>query len=70
MLQNFHNELDKDIMEECNVCKERWFNIGISKGICARCRCGDNNRVEDKPELFSKENLMDPVAAYQNICQL
>jgi len=30
----------------------------ISK--CARCRRRDNNRAEDEPELFSKENLMDP----------
>ena len=70
MLQNFYNKLDKDIMEECNVYKEKWFNIGISKGIYARCCCRDNNRVKDKPELFSKENFMDLVAAYQNICQL
>jgi len=60
MLQSFHEELDKDIPEECSVCNERWFNMGISNGICIRCRRRDKNKAEDEPELFSKENLMDP----------
>jgi hypothetical protein len=60
LLQSFHEELDKDVLEECRVCQERWFNMDISGGICARCRRRDKNRAEDEPELFSKDNLMDP----------
>ena len=55
MLQSFHEELNKDILEECSVCNERWFNMGISNGICARCCQRDKNTAEDEPELFSKE---------------
>jgi hypothetical protein len=47
-------------MEECNVCHEKWFNIGVRGGICARCRYRDRKRAEDEPDLFSKENFMDP----------
>jgi hypothetical protein len=60
MLKNFHEKLDKDILEECSVCNKRWFNMGISSGICARCRRKDKDKAEDEPKLFSKENLMDP----------
>jgi hypothetical protein len=47
-------------MEECNVCLEKWFNIGVRGGIYARCCCRDKKRAEDEPNLFSKENFMDP----------
>jgi hypothetical protein len=47
-------------MEECNVCLEKWFNIGVRGGICARCHYRDKKRAKDKPNLFSKENFMDP----------
>jgi hypothetical protein len=60
MLQSFHKQLDNDTMEECNVCLEKWFNIGVRGGICARCRRRDKKRAEDEPDLFSKENFMDP----------
>jgi len=44
--------------------------MGISKGICIRCRRRDKNKAEDEPELFSKENLMDPGSVPEHLLAL
>lgn len=41
--------------------------MDITRGICARCRCQDEKRAEDEPELFSKENLIDPSSVPEHL---
>jgi hypothetical protein len=70
MLRSFHKELYKDIMEECDMCKEKWFNMGIREGICGKCRRRDKKKADDEPALFSKENFMDPGTVPEHLPKL
>jgi hypothetical protein len=56
----FHEYLSKQEMETCTRCKERWFQMGLSNGVCGACLKRDRNLQEGEPFLFSKENNMDP----------
>ncbi|KAH7012409.1 hypothetical protein B0J12DRAFT_705932 [Macrophomina phaseolina] len=39
LIQDFHRDLDKDQLQTCTRCQERWFNMRLSnEGICYRCR--------------------------------
>ncbi|KAK4699420.1 ATP-dependent DNA helicase PIF1, partial [Phenoliferia sp. Uapishka_3] len=60
LLENFQRKMGEEKMEECSVCEERWFGMGLNSkrkegelGECARCR-------KDKKDVkkFSKENNM------------
>ena len=59
----FHEYLSKQEMETCTRCKERWFQMGLSNGICGACLKRDRNLQEGEPFLFSKENNLDPGVA-------
>ena len=58
--KEMHEELASYKMEDCNVCKERWFemNIGVRSGKCQRCA---SERLDKNiPHTFSPENDMHP----------
>jgi hypothetical protein len=59
----FHEYLSKQEMETCTRCKERWFQMGLSNGVCGACLKRDRNLQEGEPFLFSKENNLDPGVA-------
>jgi hypothetical protein len=44
--------------------------MDISRGICARCRRQGKNRADDEPELFSRDNLMDPGSVPEHLSAL
>jgi hypothetical protein len=56
----FHEYLSKQQMETCTRCKERWFQMGLSNGVCGACLRQDRNLQEGEPSLFGPENNMDP----------
>jgi hypothetical protein len=29
LIQNFYHKLEQDIREECSICRELWFNMGL-----------------------------------------
>jgi hypothetical protein len=33
MVKNFQDELDRDILESCSRCNERWFNMSILREL-------------------------------------
>ena len=58
--RDMHNELASYEMEDCKVCKERWFemNVGVRSGKCQRCA---TERLDKNiPATFSPENDMHP----------
>lgn len=59
LIENFKESMEKERMETCNRCQERWFNMKLAvAGVCNRCR---KTRDEDKqPYLMSNDNDMDP----------
>jgi hypothetical protein len=59
LLQKFKAELDKDIMAECAVCKERWFDIKLRDGVCTSCTNKDKVRRPEEPFFFSATNDLD-----------
>jgi hypothetical protein len=66
LIQNFHRKLEQDIREECIICREFWFNMGLKSGICRRRTYRDKKKADNAPFLLSRENMMDPgdVPAY------
>jgi hypothetical protein len=61
LLQKFHEELSSITMEECNSCREKWFDMDVHDGVCRRCR------KPDKANLFSDTNHMDPGPSIQQL---
>jgi len=61
LLQDFHRRLDRDVMETCSRCDERWFHMGMNNDdVCAACQKVDRDLDADEPFLFSDENDMNP----------
>ncbi|EIW68278.1 hypothetical protein TREMEDRAFT_63451 [Tremella mesenterica DSM 1558] len=61
LIDNFHKQLERIQMEYCATCKERWFELKVSNGMCARCRRGGRNNL-------SAENNMDPGLSLPQLC--
>lgn len=60
-IQLFQSKLGELSMEECTQCKERWFNMKVSRGICHACTLRDSTQRRGAgPALFSDANNMDP----------
>ncbi|KID80837.1 ATP-dependent DNA helicase PIF1 [Metarhizium guizhouense ARSEF 977] len=59
-INTFHEYLSNQKMETCARCKERWFQMGLSNGVCGACSRRDRNLPGGVPFLFSKDNNMDP----------
>ena len=61
-IKEFHEEVDRSIMEVCDRCKERWFDMVLREGVCKRCRTARDKRLvgDGEPFLMSAENEMDP----------
>ncbi|OXV12228.1 hypothetical protein Egran_00009 [Elaphomyces granulatus] len=44
-LEGFHHALPQQVLEMCQRCKEKWFNMGLDhEGICGRCKRVDKNQ--------------------------
>jgi hypothetical protein len=52
LIQNFHHKLEQDIREECRICRELWFNMGLKNGICRRCTYRDKKKADDAPSSY------------------
>ncbi|CAA9956395.1 Helitron helicase domain protein [Pyrenophora teres f. maculata] len=66
LLNNFHEQLDKEKMETCACCDEKWFHMGLNDDrVCTSCINADKELDEDMPFLYSGANDMDlgPAAA-------
>ncbi|KID78675.1 ATP-dependent DNA helicase PIF1 [Metarhizium guizhouense ARSEF 977] len=59
-INTFHEYLSSQEMETCARCRERWFQMRISNGVCGACLRRDMNLQGGAPFLFSKDNNMDP----------
>ena len=68
-------------MEKCNQCHEKWFDLNVQHGACAKCRKDDkykpsNNMFSgipppDLPELSQiEEMLISPVHALIQLWQV
>jgi hypothetical protein len=55
-VQQWQRHLDGEQMYYCQQCKELWFNIKLTDGLCQRCF----NDKANQPPLYSFENHMDP----------
>ena len=59
-----HETLNSMMMEQCKICHERWFDLGVGPitGRCERCSRDMKNLKKQKgvPLTFSYENNMDP----------
>lgn len=49
--------MDAQQMHYCERCKELWFDIKLSDGVCNRCHQKDHGQ---SPYLYSHDNRMDP----------
>ena len=65
LLQNFHNALSSITMEECILCREKWFDMDVNpEDICRRCR------NPDKAKVFSAANHMNPGPSIQELARI
>jgi hypothetical protein len=61
LLQDFHSKLNKDKLETCLRCDEKWFRMGLNNDmICNSCVKADSKLDEGLPFLYSADNEMDP----------
>ncbi|RXK41116.1 hypothetical protein M231_01519 [Tremella mesenterica] len=60
LIDNFYAALDEETLEECSICKERWFGLGVIEGVCCRCR--------KDPHRWGASNCLDPGPSLQKIC--
>jgi hypothetical protein len=61
LLQNLYERLDKEVMDQCNRCDEKWCRLGVNTdGVCAGCVKADRDLDPEEPFLFINDNLMDP----------
>ncbi|KAK1917295.1 hypothetical protein P3342_000008 [Pyrenophora teres f. teres] len=61
LLNNFREQLDKEKMETCARCDEKWFHMGLNDDrVCTSCINADKELDEDMPFLYSGANDMDP----------
>lgn len=61
LLNDFPEKLDKEEMEECSRCQEKWFHMGLdSDRVCNSCQKVDKGLDDDLPFLYSRANEMDP----------
>jgi ATP-dependent DNA helicase PIF1 len=61
LLEKFHEELSSITMQECNRCREKWFDMDVRNSICQRCR------NPNKANVFSDTNHMDPGPSIQQL---
>ena len=59
-IKQFNAALNGMIMETCQRCRERWFEMKLKDGVCDRCFRADQRRSVDEPFLYSEGNRMDP----------
>ncbi|CAE6994931.1 hypothetical protein PTTW11_00008 [Pyrenophora teres f. teres] len=60
LLNNFHEQLDKEKMETCARCDEKWFHIGLNDDrVCTSCINADKELDEDMLFLYSGANDID-----------
>lgn len=52
-------------MEECYRCKEKWFDLDVEGGVCARCRRLDVQKLVDEPFLYTMDSNLDPDDNFQ-----
>lgn len=58
-IQSWMSYIDRQEMQYCNRCKERWFDVwSDNDGVCQRCHARDRNA--NGVFLMSLENCMDP----------
>lgn len=61
LLQGLHKRMDKDVMETCSRCNERWFKIGLNGDqVCTACIKVDQDIDPHEPYMFSPQNNMNP----------
>jgi hypothetical protein len=61
LLQNFHARMDKEEMETCSRCNERWFKMRLNgDNVCKDCIKVDRDVDPDEPFMFTYANLLDP----------
>jgi ATP-dependent DNA helicase PIF1 len=63
LLETFHQAIERETMEICDRCNERWFNMSLDdNNVCIKCRLADSStkRDEDEPFLYSSLNNADP----------
>lgn len=58
-MAEFHDEVDGDECAECPRCRRRWFDVGLTRGICNKCHSADDCKRPDEPFFWSKENTLD-----------
>lgn len=52
LLQKFRDAVMAIQIEECEACREEWFDLGVKDGKCKKCQKGNIR--------FAAENNMDP----------
>jgi ATP-dependent DNA helicase PIF1 len=61
LFNDFHKKPDKEQLQTCSCCQEKWFHMGLNEHrICSSCQKADNDINEDLPYLYSAANDMDP----------
>jgi ATP-dependent DNA helicase PIF1 len=81
LLENCRNKLMDITMDSCDLCHEKWFNLGVENGVCVNCKKGSkfqasNNmypgdRASHLPELTQMEEmLISPVHALVQLWQI
>lgn len=63
LLQNFHRQIGKEVMEMCSRCDKKWFRLKLTQqGVCEDCVRVDKDvpGTEDEPFLYTHANSMDP----------
>lgn len=64
-IQDFQEALNREMMEECGRCKEKWVGLKAKNDICQRCHKVDESKLEEEPFLFSTEDNLDPGPGFQ-----
>ena len=60
LLQQFNKKLDREVLAYCTSCKEKWFDMRLSEGVCIACRARDRgDSVPQEIPFFSAENHLD-----------
>jgi hypothetical protein len=61
ILESFHRAIERETMETCVRCDERWFAMGLDdNNVCVKCRQADLKKEEDEPFLYSSINYANP----------
>jgi ATP-dependent DNA helicase PIF1 len=62
LLRNFRARVERQtVMETCDRCERRWFDLGLRLGVCADCRNSDKEKLRpglNDPFLYSARNNM------------